>query len=101
MKILISESLDYNSNFIIPSEKASCHELVEKFFNQDYGDNEFAKRCNAARFIFDDVSTYTPKRVRYTNYDHEIIQELKKIKLTNSLGMPISFDELVDMICLE
>ena len=50
MKVIVSESLRYNANYIIPPERNSCCGLLENFFLEDLSDTDFGKKCNFRDF---------------------------------------------------
>jgi len=61
MKVIISDTLGYYANYVIPAEKNDCTGLMSALIGRADEDEKFKKRINLATFIFDDIEHYKPK----------------------------------------
>lgn len=95
MKVIISESLDYNANYIIPAENQSCSGLMQNFFFQDNNKSDFGRRCNAARFVFDEVEEFKPLPGDDYDRDSFISEQIKKNGSVQKNAKPRLLEELV------
>ncbi|MEI8290535.1 MAG: hypothetical protein WCH99_13780 [Verrucomicrobiota bacterium] len=94
MKLIISESLRYNLNSLIPVEKATIGELMRNFTNNSsLVAPSFKQQCLAARFIFDEVSYFSAKGSARIGNHCDLLRSLMQIATKNSDGTETTVTE--------